>query len=35
VTALAHGAVLVTGDADFRDLPGVEYLAPPPAKPSG
>lgn len=33
-TALAHGAVLVTGDADFRDLPGVEYLAQPSANPS-
>ena len=27
-TAHAYGAVLWTQDADFRDLPGVEYRAP-------
>lgn len=27
-TALAHEAPLVTGDADLKDLPGVEYIAP-------
>lgn len=27
-TAQAYGAVLWTQDADFRDLPGVEYRAP-------
>lgn len=27
-TARAYGAVLWTQDADFRDLPGVEYRAP-------
>lgn len=27
-TALAREAPLVTGDADLKDLPGVEYIAP-------
>ncbi len=27
-TAQAYGALLVTGDAHFRDVPGVQYVAP-------